>query len=436
MVVIGLVGFIGFKTVSGQTKEPQYQTAKVEKGTLVSSVTASGTVSAGNSGSITTSATGVVKEVYVANGETVTQGQPIAEITLDQSSKQKQAAAYATYLSAQNALNQSQQQQLSSDASMWTAQQAVISAQNDINYMNNNTTNPQTQAAYTDLEKQNLASSLLQAQKAFTAAEVTYKQSGSAISAANAQVSASYLAYQQISSTITAPYAGTISNLALTPGLAITSSSSTSNSSSSTSDSSSSSSNSSSSTSYGTIEMEGGQLQASVNLSEIDVTSVKPGQKVTLTLDAFPDKTFTGKVAAINTSGSVSSGVTTYPTTIIFDDTTVESIYPNMAVSAKIITDITSDALLVPSSAVQTSNGTSTIQVMKSGKPSTVTVEVGGANDTQTEITSGVEEGETIVTSTVSTSTGTGTGKSTSTSSSPFGGSGMGGGGGAVMIRR
>lgn len=425
IVLFGLIWFISSK-VMAQDTAPQYQTATVEKGTLVSSVTASGTVSSGNSGSITTSATGVVKEVYVANGDVVTAGQKIAEIIPDKETQQNQATAYASYLSAVNSVQQAEQQKLSADAAMWTAQQSVVSAQNDINYKNDNTENPQTQNDYTDLEEQNIDTSLVQSRKAFDAAEKTYKEADAAIAAANAQVTSSWLAYEQSSSTITAPYAGTIANLSLTPGLAITSNSTTTNADSSDT---SSSNSSSSSTSYGMIEMEGDQLQASVNLSEIDVTQIKTGQKVTLTLDAFPDKTFTGKVSSINTNGSVSSGVTTYPTTILFDDTTVENIYPNMAVSVKIITDITTNAVLVPSAAVQTTDGTSTVQIVKDGKVSQVSVEVGESNDTQTVITSGLSEGQKVVTSTVTSGTGT-----TSTDTSPFGGTGLGGGG--VMIRR
>ncbi|MEK7570735.1 MAG: efflux RND transporter periplasmic adaptor subunit [Patescibacteria group bacterium] len=426
ILLAALIGFLSFSFLGQKAEEPQYQTATVEKGSLVSRVTASGTISSGNSGSITTSATGVVKEVYVANGDAVTEGQTIAVITPDKETEQNQATAYASYLSAVNSLKQAEQQKISADASMWTAQQSVVSAQNDINYKNDNTTNPETQNTYTDLEKQNIESSLIQSQKSFAAAEKTYKEADAAIAAANAQVTSSWLTYEQTSSTITAPSAGTVSNLALTPGLAIASSDS---SSSNSTESSSSTTNTSSTQSYGMIAMEGGILQASVNLSEIDVTQVKPGQKVTLTLDAFPDKTFTGKVAAINTNGSVSSGVTTYPTTIIFDETTIETIYPNMAVSANIITDIQSNVLLIPSSALQTSNGTSTVRVVKEGKLSTVTVEVGKSNDTQTAITSGLTSGDTVVTSTSST----GNTNSTSTTS-PFGGTGLGGGG--MMIRR
>src|SRR5258705_3756782 len=93
VAVILLAGWFIAGQISKGSATPQYQTAAVERGTLISSVTSSGTVTSGNKASIQTQATGIVSEVYVKNGETVTQGQNIAALTLDSTSAQKQAAA-------------------------------------------------------------------------------------------------------------------------------------------------------------------------------------------------------------------------------------------------------------------------------------------------------------------------------------------------------
>ncbi|MDO8752183.1 MAG: biotin/lipoyl-binding protein, partial [Candidatus Wolfebacteria bacterium] len=100
VVIIAALWFGVPRIINTNQKQPQYQTAQAEKGTLITKVSASGTVSQGSSASITTQATGIVKEVYVADGDTVTAGQNIAAITLDVSSHLKQAAAWASYLSA------------------------------------------------------------------------------------------------------------------------------------------------------------------------------------------------------------------------------------------------------------------------------------------------------------------------------------------------
>ena len=117
----------------------------------------------------------------------------------------------------------------------------------------------------------------------------------------------------------------------------------------------------------------------------------------------------------INTNGQTSSGVVTYPATILFDSNS-NDIYPNMGVSAKIITNVKDEVILIPSAAVQTANGQTTVRVMKDGKVSLVNVETGLTGDTQTEITSGINEGETVVTSVITTT------QTSSGSSSPFGG--------------
>jgi len=189
--------------------------------------------------------------------------------------------------------------------------------------------------------------------------------------------------------------------------------------------SSSSTSNSSSDAtqSVGIITNPKNQITASVSLTEIDVIKVKAGQKVSLTMDAFADKTFTGQVLAVNTNGQTTSGVTSYPTIIVFD-TSLPNMYPNMSVSANIILDSKSDVLLIPSSAIQTSNGVSTVKVMKDNQVSEVTVETGLSDTTQTEITSGLSEGDTVVTSSSTAKTTT----TSTTTKSVFSGSGMGGG--------
>jgi multidrug efflux pump subunit AcrA (membrane-fusion protein) len=134
----------------------------------------------------------------------------------------------------------------------------------------------------------------------------------------------------------------------------------------------------------------------------------------------------------------VSSGVTTYPTVIRLNDT-VEGLLPNMSASASIITQVKDNALIVPSSSIQTTNGQSTIQIMKDGKPQQVQIETGISSGTQTEISAGVSEGDTIVTRTITATSGSAT---SNTATSPF--SALGGNrtnrafgaGGATFIAR
>lgn len=396
VIVLLVLIFIGAKqTVLKSSPTPQYQTAQAEKGTLITSVTASGNVTSGASAPITTQASGVVNQVYVKDGDYVVQGQNIASLTLDQQSAQKAAAAYANYLGAQNSLNSSQAKINSLQAALFKANQAFI---ND----KGSTPNPDTSDP-----------NYIQENATWLQAQADYNNQQGVIAQASASLTSASLSLAQTSSTITSPTAGTVSGLTLTPGLPIA-------------NTSNSTTNTTSSNSVGNVKLAGVSTEASVNLSEIDVTKVKVGQKVTMVLDAFADKTFTGKVSSIDTNGSVSSGVTNYPTVITFDSAP-DNIYPNMGVTATIILDVKPDVLLVPSGAVQTQNGTSYVRVMKNNQVTNVNVGIGESSDTQTEITSGLSEGDTVVTGITTPTTTTGA------TTSVFGGGG-GFGGGAIRV--
>lgn len=396
LAVILIIGwFGGSRILSQRQQQPQYQSAQAEKGTLINNVTASGQITTANNVNITIQASGVVKEVLIKNGETVTQGESVATLTLDQASQQKQAAAYASYLSAKNSLDSANAKTNSLQAALFKANQTFINGSVARGLATDDPVYIQENALWLQ-------------------AEADYKQQQTVISAAKSSLTASSLNLSQLSSTITVPVSGVVKGLTITPGAIITVSSGSSTS-------------TSTSQVLGSITQPG-SLQAQVNISEIDSVKVTEGQKVTMTLDAFPKLTFTGKVVSINTNGVTSSGVTSYPAVISFD-TANDHIYPNMGVSAKIITNVKNDVVLVPSAAVQSGANASTVRVMKNGKVADVAVEVGDSNDTLTEIKSGISEGETVVTGTTNPA-GSRTGVQGATS--PFGalsgGRGFGGG--------
>jgi HlyD family secretion protein len=196
----------------------------------------------------------------------------------------------------------------------------------------------------------------------------------------------------------------------------------------SSSSDSSSSNNSSTTQKIATIKTNA-KPGITVNLSEVDIPKVQIGNKVSLTADAFEDKTFTGKITDIDTTGVSSSGVVTFPVTVTLD-TENEQLYPNMTVIANIITATKDNVLLIPSSAVQRQNDQATVRIVKNGNVQQVDVQTGLASDTQVEIISGLADGDQVVTSTLSTQI---SGQSTTTS--PFGGGGFGGRGGGGNVR-
>ncbi|MBI3485539.1 efflux RND transporter periplasmic adaptor subunit [Candidatus Daviesbacteria bacterium] len=408
IVILLVAGYFGYKQFFNKSTQPTYQTTQAEKGTLVKTVSASGTITLGNSVSITTNATGLVSQVYVKNGDSVTQGQKIADLTLDLDSQAKQASAWSSYLQAKTSLDSANAKFNSLQAAEFTANQKLI---NDAVARNLKSDDP----------------TYIEENASWLQSEADYKNQTAIVTQSQAAVSSAWLSYEESSPIITAPISGVINNLTLTPGLSIK-------------PSTTSSTSTNTSQKFGSISLDAGQIQATVNVAEVDAPNIVPGQKVTLTLDAFADKTFTGKVLTIDTNGSVSSGVTTYPATISLDSGEA-NIYPNMAVSAKIITSVKDNVLLVPSAAVSTSNNQSTptgsgssVRVLKNGSVNSVDVTIGDSNDTQTEITSGINEGDSVVTGQTSISS-----RRSTTQTSPFsvfGGRGGGGGGRGVFIGR
>ena len=172
---------------------------------------------------------------------------------------------------------------------------------------------------------------------------------------------------------------------------------------------------------------------AELSLNEVDAAKIEIGQNATLTFDAIEELTLTGEVAEIDTIGTVTQGVVSYTVKIGFDSQD-ERIKPGMTVNAAIQTDTKQDVLVVPSSAVKTQNGISYVQVFNPAlperggaqgitsptSPQQIEVEVGISDDLHIEILSGLEEGQQIVTRTIS-----GTAANTTSTS---GGTNQGGG--------
>jgi len=158
------------------------------------------------------------------------------------------------------------------------------------------------------------------------------------------------------------------------------------------------------------------QRVAEISLNEVDAAKAKIGQKATLTFDAVPDLSISGEAAEIDAIGTVSQGVVSYIVKITFD-TQDERVKPGMSVSANIITDVKTDALMVPNSAVKAQENASFVEVpdeearaegeakttgvILTKSPRRQQVEVGISNDDFTEIISGLKEGDVIITRTV-----------------------------------
>jgi len=165
------------------------------------------------------------------------------------------------------------------------------------------------------------------------------------------------------------------------------------------------------------------------SVDETDVAQVEVGQRVDVTLDAYPDEPFDGVVTRIDPQTVVDQNVTIIPVTVEITNPDAR-LKPGMNATCDFIVDRKENALMVPSEAVKDQDGKYSVTVLKDGKQTERPVEVGIAGDTSTEILSGLKEGERVVTAVIesqSSATQGGPGGGRSGGGSPLGG--MGGGG-------
>ena len=396
VIIIGVGWFIFSKTIASQKDKTQYQTAQAERGTLVVAVTGSGNVSTTNSTSVSTQATGVISEIYVKDGDQVKTGDKIAEIELDLQGQQRASQSLASYQSAKNTLDSAKANLYTLQSDMFTQWDEFYELATNSTYQNADGIPNENNRALPEFHIE---------QKNWLAAEAKYKNQQNVVNQAQTAVNSAWYSYQQNSSTVYAPISGTVTGLSLRVGQVIA-------------ESINSQTNTQSSTKIASIKTDALPV-VNINLSEIDVPKVKVGMKATVIFDTFSDKTFTGKVVSVDTTGVVGSGVTNYPLAIELDSKS-DSVLPNMAGSANIITQTKDNVLMVPSTSVQTQNGETFVRILKNGLPQQVAVETGISSDTQTEILSGIKEGDTVVSSVIQTINNNRQGQT----QSPFGGMG------------
>ena len=358
LILLVLMG--GWQYISNKNKSAvTYQTSTVQKGTVVSTITASGKALTTNILAIDTQASGVVKKVYVKDGDKVYAGQKIAEITLDSAGALANAKAYASLVSAQNSVNSSNNSYRSTQASLANV--------------------------YDQIKGHDTDETLAQ-KETRTKSEVSNDNAYDSLRSASANLVSASLSYRLTSPFITAPSAGIIQSVNLVEGMVLTSSSSTTNI-----------------NSQRAAVLKGDSYPVvNVTLSEVDVPNVKVGQKVTLTFDPVIDKTFTGVVATVDRVGTVASNVTSYSSNIKLDSQS-DLILPNMAATANIILETKTNVIKVPTSSLVTSNGQTQLKTYVNKKEVDVNVETGISSATETEIISGVNEGTEVITGTTTT---------------------------------
>jgi multidrug resistance efflux pump len=143
------------------------------------------------------------------------------------------------------------------------------------------------------------------------------------------------------------------------------------------------------------------KMVVKVKIPEAYIKRIKKGQKVRITVDAFPDTTLNGEVTKVGVLPDsqnrwMNPDLKVYLTTITIDGT-YDWIKPGMSAKVEIIVDRLPDAVYLPIQAVVPQDGRQFCYLASGKNPDRREVEIGQYNDTFIEIKQGLKEGEIVL---------------------------------------
>ncbi len=143
------------------------------------------------------------------------------------------------------------------------------------------------------------------------------------------------------------------------------------------------------------VIMSTDNLVTNLSVDETDLKNIKVGQSADITINAFPDTKFTGKVKSISETGTYENGSSKFQIVIKLDKTTNVKI--GMSAAVDITVKSVTGAVAVPIEAVRGSgDNASVMMVNDDGSASPVSVTLGLANQAYVQIVSGISEGDKI----------------------------------------
>jgi len=358
------------KSGSSTSSNQQTSVADVKVGNIVSGISTSGAVQTSNYIAVTTSVNGIVNKVLVKEGDTVYKGQTLMTVTLDSEGITNQSNAYANYLRAKESLDSA------NEALNTTYKSAIIQAQLAFNTAQDKMNDSKSKMMNFEIADYNL-------QKA----KQDYELQKSNITQLQIALSNALSQYQAQAPAILAPANGVVANIVTVEGTNISNTVSTTGRSTQT---------------VASIKQPGTPI-ATLNVTELDINNVKSGQKVDVTLNSLPEQPFTGTVVGIDKIGTISGGVANYPVNVKFD-TESDKVLPNMGLNATIVVAEHNHVLYVPTAAITTQNGKSTVRLVQGNTYQVTDVSTGLSDGTNTEIVSGLKEGDQVLVNALPTS--------------------------------
>jgi HlyD family secretion protein len=317
--VLGVVGVLvvalavgGFLYVRrGKNGEAKYRWAKVDRGTVTATVTATGTLSAVTTVNVGSQVSGIIAKLYVDFNSVVRKGQLLAELDptpFQQTVDQRRADLEKAKVELRN------------------AEISLTRAKNLFQQ---------------DLEAQ---SDLDAAQTARDSAAAAVEQASAALKQAETNLS-----YTKI----TSPIDGVVVTRAYDIGQTVAASFQA--------------------PTLFTIAQDLTKMQVLTNIDESDVGQIRLGQVATFTVDAFPDIVFKGSVSQIRLSAQMVQNVVTYPVMLDVPNPDLK-LKPGMTANVLIPVDTRQAALRVPNSALRFRPDAADLRVEPSGKGATAQI--------------------------------------------------------------
>ena len=348
VIIIVIIAMLMF----GGKKEEKvtFETATVTKQKIQNTITATGTIEPVTSVTVGTQVSGIVSKLYVDYNSVVKKGQVIAE--LDKTNLTSElSTARANLSSAQSALNYQQD-----------------------NYQRYKTLYDKGLVSADDFESARL--SYLQAKEQVASSRESVKK---------AQTNLGY-------ATITSPIDGIVLSKAVEEGQTVAASFNTPE--------------------LFTIAQDLTDMRVIADIDEADIGGVKEGQRVTFTVDAFPDDSFEGQVTQVRQQATTESNVVTYEVVIsarnddlklkpgLTANVTIYTLEKNdvLAVPVRALHFMPNEALLREGQTIQDCDAEHKVWTLEGDVFKAHAVKVGTTNGVLTEITGGISEGTKVLT--------------------------------------
>ena len=164
-------------------------------------------------------------------------------------------------------------------------------------------------------------------------------------------------------------------------------------------------------------------LEVIAPFAESDASRLAVNQDASVTFDAVPNLTISGRILAVASSATTTSGVVNYYATIALNQAS-KLLKQGMTANATVTVSKATNAIAVPNLAITHTAGQAYVYVYSGGQQVQTPIETGVVGDQYTEVTGGLNDGERIVIPTIRVNSGTGNQR---------GGFGGGGGQGVVV---